>query len=158
MWVVLNQTKNGLPASAGVLMKSFAAARNSSSTVSIRFLVSGPVFSIFCLPLGRRPAVQHTARAEVLLEIGKVFFRRIVAQLGLFLGIQVVEIAEELVEAVHRRQVLVPVAEVVFAELASGISERLKQVGDAGIFGPHAQRGTREARPCSGRCGIHSVP
>ena len=31
-------------------MKSSAAARNSSSTVSIRFRVSGPVFSIICLP------------------------------------------------------------------------------------------------------------
>ena len=31
-------------------MKSVAAATNSSSQVSIRFLVSGPVSSIFCLP------------------------------------------------------------------------------------------------------------
>ena len=88
--------------------------------------------------------MQHAPRAEVLLEIRKVFFRRIVAQLRFLLGIQVVEVAEELVEAVHRRQVLVLVAEVVFAELASGITERLKKIGDAGIFGPHAQRGTRD--------------
>ena len=31
-------------------MKSLAAATNSSSQVSMRFLVSGPVSSIFCLP------------------------------------------------------------------------------------------------------------
>jgi len=31
-------------------MKSKADARNSSSIVSIRFLFSGPVFSIVCLP------------------------------------------------------------------------------------------------------------
>jgi hypothetical protein len=31
-------------------MKSFDAATNSSSHVSMRFLVSAPVSSIFCLP------------------------------------------------------------------------------------------------------------
>ena len=38
------------------LMKSLAAARNSSSTVSMRFFVSGPVSSIFCLPSAVRPS------------------------------------------------------------------------------------------------------
>src|SRR5262245_5580928 len=96
------------------------------------------------LPVRSRPAVQHAPRAEVLLEIREVLLRRIVTQLRFLLGIQVVEIAEELVEAVHRRQVLVFVAEVVFAELTSGITERLQQISDAGVFGPHAQRGTRD--------------
>ena len=50
MCVVLNQTKNGLPSSCWRLMKSLAATTNSSSQVSIRFLVSGPVSLIFCLP------------------------------------------------------------------------------------------------------------
>ena len=43
MWVALNQTKNGMSASCWCVMKSTAASWNSSSTVSIRFLVSGPV-------------------------------------------------------------------------------------------------------------------
>ena len=50
MWVVLTQQKNGLPADVWRLMKSLAAATNSSSQVSMRFLVSGPVSSILCLP------------------------------------------------------------------------------------------------------------
>ena len=50
MWVVFSHTKNGLPASFWRLMKSFAAATISSSTVSMRLRVSGPVSSIFCLP------------------------------------------------------------------------------------------------------------
>ena len=50
MCVVLSHTKNGLPALFCRLMKSFAAATNSSSQVSMRFLVSGPVSLIFCLP------------------------------------------------------------------------------------------------------------
>ena len=50
MWVVLSHTKNGLPSLCCRLMKSVAAATNSSSQVSIRFVLSGPVSSIFCLP------------------------------------------------------------------------------------------------------------
>ena len=43
-------TNHGLPALSWRFMKSFAAATNSSSHVSMRFFVSGPVSSIFCLP------------------------------------------------------------------------------------------------------------
>ena len=50
MWVELNQTKNGVSASVWRLMKSTAASRNSSSQVSIRFLVSGPVSSMRWVP------------------------------------------------------------------------------------------------------------
>ena len=45
MWVVLNHTKKGVSACAGV-DEAGAASRNSSSTVSMRFLVSGPVSSM----------------------------------------------------------------------------------------------------------------
>jgi glyoxalase family protein len=48
--VVLSHTKNGFPSLCCRWIKSLAAATNSSSQVSIRFLVSGPVSSIFCLP------------------------------------------------------------------------------------------------------------
>ena len=51
MCVVLSHTNHGLPAFSCRLMKSLAAATNSSSQVSMRFLVSGPVSSIFCLPI-----------------------------------------------------------------------------------------------------------
>jgi hypothetical protein len=47
--------------------------------------------------------------------------------LRLLLGVQVVEVAEELVEAVVGRQVLVAVAEVVLAELAGHVAVRLEQ-------------------------------
>ena len=58
------------------LMKSFAAARNSSSIVSMRLVSSGPVFSMTCLPTRpnagstvassriARLALQDAARAE----------------------------------------------------------------------------------------------
>jgi hypothetical protein len=55
--------------------------------------------------------------------------------LRLLLGIEVVEVAEELVEAVGRGQVLVAVAQVVLAELASDVAQRLEQVAMVGSSG-----------------------
>ena len=46
----LNQTKNGFLSRFARSMKSVVALRNSASIVSIRFFVSGPVSSHFCLP------------------------------------------------------------------------------------------------------------
>jgi len=48
--------------------------------------------------------LQHPSRAELLEEFGIL---RVVAVLRLFLGVEVIEAAEELVEAVHGGQVLV---------------------------------------------------
>ena len=77
MRLELIHTKNGFLSRLARSMKSSVAARNSSSTVSMRFLVSGPVSSHFCLPhlpkrgsspgvsVGWRDALQHAARAEL---------------------------------------------------------------------------------------------
>jgi hypothetical protein len=86
--------------------------------------------------------MQHAAGPNCFLE------RRvlgIVGQFGFFFGVQVVEIAEELVEAVHRRQVLVPIAEMVLAELAGGVAERLQQLGDGRVFLLKSNRGAGHA-------------
>ena len=48
--VAVEQAKNGFCSRLARSMKSSEAPRNSSSTVSILFLVSGPVSSHFCLP------------------------------------------------------------------------------------------------------------
>ena len=50
-----------------------------------------------------------------------------------------IEVAEKFVEAVHRRQVLVAVAEVVLADLAGRVAERLEQFGDGRIFAAEAR-------------------
>ena len=73
--------------------------------------------------------MEHAARAVLLLELRVL---RVVVGLRLLLGVQVVEVAEELVESVHRRQVRVAVAQVVLAELAGGVALRLQQIGDGG--------------------------
>jgi hypothetical protein len=65
------------------------------------------------------PAVQHAARPEHLAELRVL---GVVGHLRLFLGIEVVQVAEELVEAVDRGQELVEIAQVVLAELARGVA------------------------------------
>jgi hypothetical protein len=46
----------------------------------------------------------------------------------------VIEVAEKLIESMHGRQELVPVAEMVLAELAGGIAEWLEHFGNGGVF------------------------
>jgi hypothetical protein len=58
----------------------------------------------------------------------------IVGQLRLLLlGIEVIKVAEELVEPVHGRQRFVAIADVVLAELAGGIAEILEQAANGGV-------------------------
>jgi hypothetical protein len=54
--------------------------------------------------------------------------------LRFLLGVQVVEVAEEHIETVYGRQVLVAVAEMVFAELPGHVAERLQQVGECRVL------------------------
>ena len=71
------------------------------------------------------PAVDHP-RDRIDHRSREVVGRWVVWQLRLLFGVQVVEVAEELVEPVVGRQELVLVAEVVLAELAGGVAERLQ--------------------------------
>ena len=57
-------------------------------------------------------------------------FLRIIGVRRVFHRIEVIEVAEELIEAVDGGQELVEVAEVVLAELAGGIAQRLEGRGD----------------------------
>jgi len=76
-------------------------------------------------------AFEHATRTELLPEIG-VF--RVVTIFGLFFGVEVIEIAEEFLETVHRRQMFVAVADVILTELSSGISEVLHKIRDTGVL------------------------
>src|SRR5262245_35147190 len=83
--------------------------------------------------VGRRgKAFQDAARTKLRSE-RRIF--RVVWVFGFVLCVEVIEIAEELVEAVNRRQELVAVAEVVFAELPGRIALRLEQLGDCRVLG-----------------------
>ena len=73
-----------------------------------------------------RLALEHAARLRQVVQPGIAVLVRVVELLRFLLGVEVVQVAEELVEPVQRRQVLVQVAEVVLAELTRRVSERLE--------------------------------
>ena len=119
MRVLFHQTKNGfLSFLTALSMKLSAAVVTSSSTVSMRLIVSGPV----SVDLAAGETMDDAARAELLLELRVL---RVVGMLWLLLRVQVVEVAEEFVEPVIGRQHLVAVTEVVLAELAGHVTLRL---------------------------------
>src|SRR5215472_1791523 len=76
-------------------------------------------------------ATQHSTRPEFLSE-RRVFW--VVVILRFFLSVEVIEIAEELVEAVDRRQELVSVSKMVLAELPGCVPELFQKLRDGGIF------------------------
>src|SRR5262249_48364706 len=92
--------------------------------------------------LVRSLAIQYAARTELRTERRLL---RIVSLLRLFLGIQVIQVAVELVEAVHGRQEVVAIAEVVLAELPGHVAERLEHFGDGRILLAQAERRARQA-------------
>ena len=120
----------------------------------MRFLVSAPgVFDRLLADFAetgidcgivnvRRLASEHAARTE-FSAIGRIL--RIVGQLRLFLGIEMVEVAKELIKAVYRRQRWVAIPDVVLAELPCGVAEVLEQTADRGIELTHTHRRTRES-------------
>ena len=90
-------------------------------------------------------AVHDAARTEPLAKVRKIPWVRVIRQFRLFLGVQVIQIAVELVEAVHCRQIFVAVAEMVLAELRGRIAQRLEQFGDRRVFLGQADRGGRQS-------------
>src|SRR5262249_16399109 len=87
-------------------------------------------------------ALEDTARAELRLECRVL---RIVLTLRLLLGIEVVEIAEELIEPVCGRQKFVAVAEMVLSELAGGVTKRFQCLGDGDVRWLQARCSTGQA-------------
>ena len=82
----------------------------------------------------------------------------IVGVLGFLLGIEVIEVAEELIEAVRGRQHVISVAKMVLSELPRCIALRLEQRGERRVFLAHALGGAgktylRQARPDRGLTG-----
>ena len=85
-----------------------------------------------------RPAVNHVARADLVQQLLRVGGVR-----GILHRVEVIEVAEELVEAVDGGQELVEIAEVVLAELAGGIAHVLQRRRDGHRFRRQADRGAR---------------
>ncbi len=84
--------------------------------------------------------MNHSARTVPLREglpIREDEVGRVVLVFRLLFRVEVVEVAEELVEAVSRRKVLVTVAQVVLAELPCGVPLLLQQARDRRVFDLH---------------------
>ena len=87
-----------------------------------------------------RPGMHDAARPERLLEVREILLVGIVVRFRLFLGVEVVEVAVKLVEAVVGRQHRVQIAEMVLAELAGRIALILERRGDGDDLLVHADR------------------
>ena len=160
MCVVFTQQKNGFRRLCWRWMKSHAAvdelvvarlhplAGQRASVLDLLLADAAPARVLLRVVLVRRAAAQHAARAVALLELLEAVLRRVVRVLRVLLGVQVVQVAEELVEAVHRREELVAVAEVVLAELAGRVAVVLQELGDRRVLGLQPDRRARGAPPC----------
>jgi len=71
----------------------------------------------------RGPTVQNTARTEFLAES---WVLRVIDVLRLFFAIEVIQVAEKLIEAMNGWQILVEITKMILTELASRIAERLR--------------------------------
>jgi hypothetical protein len=91
--------------------------------------------------------VNHAAWSVTLQEgpaVGRDQVARVVLELRLFLGVEVVQVAEEFVEPVVRRQHLVLVTQVVLPELSGRVSQLLQDNRDRRVLHLHAQIGARK--------------
>ena len=64
----------------------------------------------------------------------------VVEELGLFFCLEMIQVAEEFVEAVHRGQITVQIAEMILPELSRGVAERLERLGDSNVAVLQADR------------------
>ena len=101
------------------------------------------------------PGVDDPSRAEVLAEVRELLLGRVVLLLGLLLGVEVVQVAEELIEPVGRGEELVTVTEVVLAELAGGVPEGLEGSCDGRVLGPQPK--VHAGHPHLGQAGAVGV-
>ena len=72
MRVEFHQRKNGLSAFFAFSRYSRAALVTSSSIVSMRFLPSGPSFSIFCVPSGLAQVWSTPRVSNLLISSGSL--------------------------------------------------------------------------------------
>ena len=94
------------------------------------FAPSSEARIFFRIILFRGLAFEHATRFYCFAQLAGGIIR----EFGFFLDVQVIEIAKKLVEAMHAWEELVAVTQVVLAELAGHVAERLEQLGDGGVF------------------------
>src|SRR4029453_8063022 len=88
-------------------------------------------------------AVEHPTGEEELFE-GRMILR-VVRLLRLLLGVEVIQVAVELVESMKGGQEFVPITEVILPDLSGHVPQRLEQFGERRILGMEALRRSRQA-------------
>ena len=148
MRVGLSQTKNGLLSrfalsmKANVFCENFVVHRLHPLRIKRAGVLDALLADLAPARLHRRivavgrPGMDHVAGTDFgqqrlrVVAVGRVFHR-----------VEVIEVAIELIEAVHGRQELVEVAEVVLAELAGGVAHGFQRRRDGRRLRRHADRG-----------------
>ena len=92
--------------------------------------------------LAVRVGMDYAARPEAFAELRVLGIVRV---LRFFFGVEVIEIAEELIETVASGKKLVFIPQVVLPKLPGSVSERLQNVRDAWIFRAQAGIGPGQA-------------
>ena len=142
MRVGLSQQKNGLPSFLALSMNfngevaDFVVHRlhplgiERAGVLDLLLADLAPARHLRRVVLIGCPGMNHVARADDVQQL-----LRVVGMRRVFHRVQVIQVAEELIEAVNGGQELVAVAEVVLAELAGGVALRLERGGDGAGFG-----------------------
>ena len=73
--------------------------------------------------------MNHAARTELFPEIRVL---RVKVAFGLFLGVEMIEITEELIKAMIGRQILVMITQMILPKLAGRITLRFQHISDGG--------------------------
>ena len=76
-------------------------------------------------------------------SVSDSWIRRIGIPIRIGHGVEVIEISEEFVEAVHAWKIFVQVTQMIFAELSGGVPHRLERGGDGRCL-----RGQTDIRAC----------
>src|SRR5262249_50716549 len=100
---------------------------------------------------------QNAARPKLLSVFGPLL-AGIIEFFWLLFGVEMVEIAEPVIGTMHRRQKLVSISQVIFAELGGRVTLRLEQLSKCGVTLLNAARRARNANgrhSCSDRQLAH---
>ena len=164
--VVLCQRKKGLPSFLALSMKSLDALTKTSSNVSMSYLAFATFLPVLAAShvrewrqgsfindllfadgaparLDRRIVGVGCIGVDQIARPGLVDpILRVVEPVRVGHRVEMVQVAEELIEAVHRRQVLVEITQVVLAELPGFIAHRLEGSGERDSLSREAHVGS----------------
>jgi hypothetical protein len=114
------------------LVDCFHALFGERTSIFALLLTPGTEPGIVARRVGRDcSALHHATRPKLRLER---WILRIVRIFRFIFGIQMIEVAEELVETMHGGQEFIAIPEMILAELSGRVSLWLQKLGDGGVL------------------------